>query len=84
MTHFARQATLHFVDAEANPLAERVFQGVRQQSIRAVSVGFLPRHVAEEMVDGREFYRLSDNELYEISLCPMGSTMSEPAGAAAI
>jgi hypothetical protein len=33
-------ATLNFVDARANPMAEQVWQGVLQGSLRAVSVGF--------------------------------------------
>jgi len=61
------EATLCFVDAEANPMAERVWQGFRQGSIRAVSVGFLPHSVYEEKDNDREILHLADNELYEIS-----------------
>src|SRR5206468_1279430 len=34
------QATLNFVDEKASELAERCYQGFRQGSLRAVSVGF--------------------------------------------
>lgn len=66
-------ATLTFVTAEANPLAENVWQGFRQKSLRAVSVGFEPRSIRKETRDGREITILSDNELFEISVCPMGA-----------
>lgn len=65
------EATLVFVDEKASPLAERVYQGFRQGSIRAVSVGFRPNNVKAEKINGREIYRLSDNELYEISATPI-------------
>lgn len=65
------EAKLTFVDERANPMAEKVFQGFLQGSIRAVSAGFRPHTVSREMKDDLEFYRLSDNELYEISVCPI-------------
>ena len=67
------EATLCFVTEKANKLAELVWQGFVQKSLRAVSVGFFPRNIRTEMVDGEEVYRLLDNELFEISVCPMGS-----------
>lgn len=67
------EATLCFVDEKANPMAEMCWQGFVQGSLRAVSVGFNPRNVKLEMRDGQEIYRMSDNELYEISVCPMGA-----------
>lgn len=63
--------TLRFVTAEANPLAEQVWQSIRQKSLRAVSVGFRPRDVRRELRDGKEVYVLSDNELHEISVVPI-------------
>lgn len=65
------EATLVFVDEKANPLAEKVWQGFRQKSLKAVSAGFRPHTISREMEDDREFYRLSGNELYEISVCPI-------------
>jgi hypothetical protein len=67
------EATLVFVDEKANPMAEKVWQGFRQKSLHAVSAGFRPHTVSREMTADMEFYRLSDNELYEISVCPMGA-----------
>jgi HK97 family phage prohead protease len=65
------EATLIFVDEKANPMAEKVWQGFRQKSLHAVSAGFRPHTVSREVDDDFEFYRLSDNELYEISVCPI-------------
>jgi HK97 family phage prohead protease len=67
------QATLVFVDEKANPMGERVLQGFLQKSLRAVSVGFNPRTVRSEKVNDKEVLRLSDNELFEISVTPMGA-----------
>jgi HK97 family phage prohead protease len=69
------EATLSFVDAAANPIAERIWQGFRQGSLRAVSVGFRPGKVTVER-DGEGdvlSITLDENELYEISVVPMGS-----------
>lgn len=74
----ALEATLSFVDAAANPMAERVWQGFRQGSLRAVSVGFRPRDRVAEMRDGVETIRLKNNELFEISAVPI------PANAEAV
>lgn len=65
------EATLNFVDERATPMAEMVWQGVRQGSLRAVSVGFRPRDVKTEKVDDVEVYRLQNNELFEISVVPL-------------
>lgn len=65
------EATLNFVDAKANPLAELVWQGFLQKSIRAVSVGFTSKNVLPETRDGKQVYVLSGNELLEISVCPI-------------
>lgn len=64
-------ATLNFVDEKANPLAELVFQGFQQGSLRAVSVGFLPKDYRLEKRDGRDVYVLAGNELHEISAVPV-------------
>ena len=65
------EATLHFVTAEANPMAEMVWQGVRQGSLRAVSVGFYPHTVVSEKVNDSDRFVLKDNELFEISVVPL-------------
>jgi hypothetical protein len=67
------QATLCFVDEKANPMGEMVLQGFLQKSLRAVSVGFHPRTVQTEKLNDKEIVRLSDNELFEISVTPMGA-----------
>lgn len=69
----ALEATLNFVTAEANPLAEKILQLFKQRAIRAVSVGFRPGAKREETRNGRDVYVLSKNELYEISVTPMGA-----------
>lgn len=66
-------ATLVFASAEANPLAEKVFKLFSEKMLRAVSVGFRPGKVTKETKNGREIYRLSENELREISAVPIGS-----------
>lgn len=67
------EATLKFVDEKANPMAERVWQGFLQGSLRAVSVGFYPREVREEKRGKKDIVILDDNELFEISVVPMGA-----------
>lgn len=67
------EATLVLASADLNPLAERILRMIREGLLRSVSVGFRPGKVAEEKLDGREIYRLSQNELYEISFVPIGS-----------
>ena len=67
------RGTVNFVLESANPMAELVWQGVVQRSIRAGSVGFRPHKVSIEKHDGVEIVVMSENELYEFSICPMGS-----------
>lgn len=70
------EATLNFVNAKASPMASYCWEGFLQQSIRAVSIGFYPHKVeVEPKVDEDEddVYRLSDNELFEISVVPIGA-----------
>lgn len=64
-------ATLNFVDARANPLAEQVWQGILQGSLRAVSVGFRSKKGSMQNIDGRDVYVLAGNELMEISVVPI-------------
>lgn len=61
------EATLNFVDEKANPLAAKVYEGIKQGSIRAVSVGWLPHDVRYETHDGQEVVVVAKNELLEIS-----------------
>lgn len=64
-----------FVDERANKMAERVWQGIVQGSLRAVSVGFIPHKVTVEYHDDREQLILSENELFEFSVVPKGSNL---------
>jgi hypothetical protein len=66
-------AKLLFGSAEYNQMSERVFLGFKEGHIRAVSVGFRPGKITEEKVDGGTLYRLSQNDLYEISAVPIPS-----------
>jgi outer membrane murein-binding lipoprotein Lpp len=52
---------------------EAVWQLVRSQFLRAGSVGFYPHTVKVETHDDVERYVLSDNELFEFSVCPIGA-----------
>ena len=76
------ETTLNFVDAKASPMAPYCWQGFLQGSIRAVSIGFYPHEVTTESHpeadpndadDDSEVYRLSQNELFEISVVPIGA-----------
>ncbi len=62
--------SIRFVDAAANPIAEQVYQGVKQGAIRGVSVGFAPRSdIKVTMDEGAEVDTLDGLELLEVSLC---------------
>jgi len=67
------QAKLVFGSAEYNELSERVFRGFQEGMLRAVSVGFKPGKITEEVKNGKTVFRLADNELREISAVPIGS-----------
>lgn len=62
---------IRFATEEANPLAEKVWQSIRQKTLRAVSVGFRPHSVRLELRDDVEVWILDDNELHEISVVPV-------------
>lgn len=65
------ETTIRFASEAANPLAEQVWQSVKERTLRTVSVGFNPQSMRWEMRDGHEVCVLSDNELYEISVTPI-------------
>jgi hypothetical protein len=74
-----------FASSAVTPLAEQVFQGFREKVIRAVSVGFRPGKVTKETdEDGKTVYRLSKNELWEISCVPIPANPDAVAKAAAL
>lgn len=65
------EMTATFATAEANPLAEQVWQSIKQKTLRAVSVGFIPNEVRLEKREGQDVYVLAQNELHEISVVPI-------------
>lgn len=68
------EATLVFASAELNPLADRIFRMMQEKMLNAVSVGFRPGKVTQELQpNGRTVYRLGNNELREISVVPLPS-----------
>lgn len=62
------EVTVKFSTEKANPKAELVWQSILEQSLRAVSVGFYPREIRCERIDGADVCVLDDNELREISV----------------
>lgn len=75
-------ATLNLVDERANPKAEQVWQGIKQGSLRAVSVGFRTKAAKVVDVDGKSVYHLTGNELVEISIVPIPANPEAVAQAA--
>lgn len=67
------QINVEFAPAELNPFAEKVFGMVQADFIRACSVGFRPGKARREKRAGRDVWVLSENELYELSILPIGS-----------
>lgn len=53
--------------------AEEIWQLFQDDMLRAVSVGFRPREVRLEKHKGEEVFVLSNNELFELSVVPIGS-----------
>lgn len=60
-----------FATEKANPLAEQVWQCVREKTLRTVSVGFIPHSVRYERENDKDVCVLSDNELFELSVTPV-------------
>lgn len=70
------QVRMSLVDGteEEEPLVNKIWRRVQQGMQRASSIGFRPGKVSvEETPGGGEIYHLDENEIYEISLVPMGS-----------
>ncbi len=67
------QVDVQFAPAELNPFAEQVFGMLQAEFIRACSVGFRPGKMRREKRGDREVWVLSQNELYELSILPIGS-----------
>lgn len=67
------RAKITFSSEELNPKAEQIWRNVKAKVLRGISVGFMPHTVTFEREDDREFVVLDDNELMEISVCPVPS-----------
>lgn len=55
------------------PLVSKIWRRVEQGIQRASSIGFRPGLVHEEKTPGGVIYHLDENEIYEVSLVPIGS-----------
>jgi HK97 family phage prohead protease len=71
VTSTGLECSVTFLSAKANPLAEQVWQAMKEGALRAVSVGFFPNTVRTEKRNEKDVTVLSDNELYEISVVPI-------------
>lgn len=68
------EATIIFATDKVSTLAEKVYQAFREKMMSAVSIGFRPHKIDEDKLEnGTTRYRLSQNELFEISAVPMPS-----------
>lgn len=63
--------TVRFASKKANPVAEHVFQLIKEGILRAMSIGFMPHDIRREMRDDKEVWILSKNELIESSVVPI-------------
>ncbi|MGN6107794.1 MAG: HK97 family phage prohead protease [Kofleriaceae bacterium] len=62
---------VEFATADMNPQAEQCWKMVKGGFINAVSVGFFPHDIRRELREGEDVWILSDNELLELSVCPI-------------
>lgn len=67
------ECTIKFASASASPLAAQVYELVKEGTLRAVSVGFIPGDARLETRAGRDVVVLSKNVLHEISIVPIPS-----------
>jgi len=65
------ECTIQFAPESANPEAERVWQLIQGEYLRAVSVGFIPRDYRWEKRNGVDVIVLYGNSLREISVTPV-------------
>lgn len=78
------ECVITFASEKASPLAENVWNLVLEKVLRAVSVGFRPLDMRLEMHNGEEVFVLDNNELYEISVTPIGANPEALAKAKAL
>lgn len=73
VTENAMEIAVEFAPKELNEFADRVFRNVAAGFVKGGSVGFYPHSVRLETVNDVETWILSDNELLEFSVCPVGA-----------
>ena len=59
------RATIEFATADMNPMAEQVFQLVKNGFLSAVSIGFIPKDLELNDLGG---YTITESELFEFSI----------------
>jgi HK97 family phage prohead protease len=64
---------IQLASARANPVAEEIWQGLREGIIRAASVRFVPGTRKPQEQDGKLVDVLENNELLEVSIVAVGS-----------
>lgn len=68
------KCTVVFPVEGEDALSDRVWRAIVSKRLNAMSVGFKPGKVKrEELPEGRTRLRLSNNVLFELSICAMGS-----------
>lgn len=67
------QLDVVFASEKANPLAENVYQSVQEETLKGLSIGFIPREVRQETRDGKDVFVFSKNEIFEASVTPVPS-----------
>jgi len=78
------ETTVIFARVEESEVGDKAFRLVKGGFLRATSVGFRPHKVRLDTIDDdREVYRLSGNELMEISIVPIPSNPDAVAKGAA-
>ncbi len=65
--------TVKFATAKANPMAELCWQSVLEDTLRGMSVGWLPGGAEKREIDGVMRTVFIRNALYELSVCPVPS-----------
>lgn len=67
-------ATVRLSSEKANPLSEQVWQSIREQTLRGISVGFLPLEYHFEVLPSGEEILIFDRQLLlELSVTPLPS-----------
>ena len=65
--------TVKFATEKANPMAELCWQSVLEDTLRGMSVGWLPGGAERREIDGVMRTVFIRNSLYELSVCPVPS-----------